>query len=128
MPDRPKVILCVDDDPDILASLHVVLDAAGYRAVQAASAAEGKRLCAETRPDAILVDLMMEEIDSGINLVRDLRASGNEAPIYMLSSTGDYLQGAADVSALGITGVFQKPLDPAVLLAVLERRLNAPRA
>lgn len=128
MPDRPKLVLCIDDDPDILASLRVVLEAGGYRVVAAANAAEGRRVAAESRPDAILVDLMMEQIDSGVKLVRELRAAGTRTPIYMLSSTGDYLQGAADPEELGIDGVFQKPLDPAILLALLGRKLKAAGA
>jgi CheY-like chemotaxis protein len=128
MQDGKHVILCIDDDQDILASLRVILESRGYRVVTAATAAEGSTACAAARPDLIIVDLMMEEIDSGMTFVERLRQSGNAAPVYVLSSTGDYLFGATDTGALGVSGVFQKPVNPVVLLSVLERKLGKPAA
>jgi DNA-binding response OmpR family regulator len=124
MQDGKYTILCIDDDPDILESLRVVLEANDYQVMTAPSAEEGLRAFKEERPDLIIVDLMMEEIDAGANFVKDLRALGNTAPIYMLSSTGDNLHGMIDVGELGLTGVFQKPLNPEVLLALLKTKLE----
>ena len=121
------VILCIDDDPDTLVSLRVVLESAGYLVVTASTAAEVLEAYETARPDALIVDLMMEQIDTGMKVARDLQALGNTAPLYFLSSTGDYLQGAMDVSELGASGVFQKPLDPHVLLSLLQRKLGTPR-
>jgi DNA-binding response OmpR family regulator len=124
MQDGKHVILCVDDDPDILASLRVVLEAGGYMVVTAASAEEGVDAYRRSQPDLIIADLMMEEIDAGAQFVKELQAMGNQAPIYMLSSTGDNLQATTDFSELGLTGVFQKPLNPDVLLALLRTKLR----
>ncbi|GAB4110256.1 MAG: hypothetical protein Kow001_10930 [Acidobacteriota bacterium] len=124
MQDGKFVILCVDDDPDILASLRVVLEAGGYMVVTAASAEEGVDAYRRSQPDLIIADLMMEEIDAGTHFVKELQAMGNQAPIYMLSSTGDNLQATTDFSELGLTGVFQKPLNPDVLLALLRTKLR----
>lgn len=119
MPDSKGLILCIDDDPDILSFLRVVLEGAGYAFVGAESAEEGLRRYREATPDAVIVDLMMEEVDSGTGFVRELRALGNEAPVFMLSSVGDDLNLATDCAPLGLSGVFQKPLAAAQLLAVL---------
>ncbi len=124
MQDGKFVILCIDDDPDILESLKVVLEANDYVVVTAPSAEEGLKVYKESRPDLLIVDLMMEEIDAGTSFVKELQALGNEAPIYMLSSTGDDLQKTIDYGELGLTGVFQKPINPAVLLALLRAKLK----
>jgi DNA-binding response OmpR family regulator len=124
MQDGKYVILCIDDDPDILMSLRVVLEANGYLVATAPSAEEGIELYKESRPDIVIVDLMMEEIDAGTRFVKELQAMGNRAPVYMLSSTGDNLQATTDFSGLGLTGVFQKPLNPDVLLALLKAKLK----
>jgi len=124
MRNGQHVILCIDDDPDILESLRVVLEANGYAVETAPSAESGLQKYRETSPDLIIVDLMMEEIDAGTNFVRELKALGNQAPIYMLSSTGDNLYGTVSYSDLGLTGVFQKPLNPDVLLALLKAKLK----
>ena len=119
------VILCVDDDPDILASLRVILESRGYRVVTAPTAAAGVESYRATHPDLLIVDLMMEEIDSGIWLARELQKLGNTVPLFFLSSTGDYLLGTLDTGELGARGVFQKPLDPTLLLSLVEKSLGA---
>jgi DNA-binding response OmpR family regulator len=72
----------------------------------------------------VIVDLMMEEVDSGTRFVKELRLLGNTAPIFMLSSVGENLNLSADPTALGLAGVFQKPIDRATLLGVLKARLG----
>ena len=123
MQDGKYVILCLDDDQDILESLRLVLESHGYIMEEAATGEEGLRLYRETKPDLLIVDLMMEEVDAGTNFVKELKAAGNTAPIYMLSSVGDSLALSADYSELGLTGVFQKPIDPDTLLTILRKRL-----
>ena len=124
MQDGKHVILCVDDDPDILEYLKVVLGANNYVVETAGSAEEGLRRYQDKSPDAMIVDLMMEEIDSGTALVTELRALGNKAPIFMLSSAGDNLSRTVDTSSLGLAGVFQKPLDSDALLLLLKSKLQ----
>jgi len=124
MQEGKHVILCVDDDPDILSFLKTVLEAEGYAFAGAASAEEGLVLFKEIRPDLLIVDLMMEEVDAGTNFAKELRLLDNEAPIYMLSSVGDNLNITADYTALGLAGVFQKPLSKDTLLAVLKVALG----
>ena len=124
MQDGKHVVLCVDDDPDILEYLKVVLEASDYAVVTAGSAEEGMRVYREKSPDAMIVDLMMEEIDSGTGLVMELRAMGNKAPIFMLSSAGDNLSRTVDTTSLGLSGVFQKPLESDVFLPLLASKLG----
>ena len=129
MTDKKPLILCVDDDPDILSFLQVVLEAGGFAYVGAESAEAGLRTYRETGADAVIVDLMMEEVDSGAALVKDLLALGCRAPIFMLSSVGDSLNLLTDTNPLGLAGVFQKPLAMEQLLTVLRAALaEAPPA
>ncbi len=127
MQDGKYVILCIDDDPDTLMALRVVLESSGFVVVSASTAAEVIQCYEASKPDALIVDLMMEEIDTGGTLARELQRRGNLAPLYFLSSTGDYLQGSMDVGELGASGVFQKPIDPHVLISLLQRKLGVPR-
>ncbi len=119
-----KVILAIDDDPDLLDVIRLVLEKNGYHMVAAESAEEGLRKYKETKPDLIIVDLMMEEVDSGAGFVKELRALGNTAPIYMLSSVGDSLHMSTDYTELGLTGIFQKPIDSNTLLSTLRTKLK----
>ena len=124
MQDGKHVILCVDDDDDVLFFLQTVLEVKGYQVLTAGSAEEGLRLFKSTTPDFMVVDLMMEEVDAGTRLVKELKLLGNTAPIYMLSSVGDNLSTTTDYSSLGLSGVLQKPLDEQQLLAILRAKLG----
>lgn len=124
MSDNKPVILCLDDDPDILSFLEIVLEAEGYSFVGADSAEEGLRTYKEVDPDLIIVDLMMEEVDAGTGFVKEIQLLGNTAPVFMLSSIGDNLSMTTDYTALGLAGVFQKPLAKDYLLAVLKTKLE----
>ncbi|MDA0336251.1 MAG: response regulator [bacterium] len=123
MQEGKHVILCIDDDPDIRESLRVILSASGYVVEQAASAEEGVRVYRRQRPDLIIVDLMMEEIDAGTSFVTQIRALGEPVPIYMLSSTGDALRQTTSYADLGLAGVLQKPVDSRTLLSLLREKL-----
>lgn len=124
MQDGKFVILVVDDDPDIRYTLQVVLEKNGYKYVEASSCEEGLNVYKQTKPDLLIVDLMMEEVDAGTNFVKELKALGNTAPIYMLSSVGDSLNINTDFSELGLSGVFQKPINNTVLLSILKTKLK----
>jgi DNA-binding response OmpR family regulator len=128
MRDGKHVILCVDDDQDILASLRLVLESAGYEVVTAATADEGRAALQAARPDLLVVDLMMEQVDAGLSFVSSLREAGVTTPVFFLSSAGDYLYEMADVGRLGADGVFQKPLSPDLLLSVIAGRLGQTAA
>lgn len=123
MQDGKKVIFCIDDDPDVLSFLKTVLESAGYGVVSAPSAEEGKRKFKDINPDFVIVDLMMEEVDSGTAFVRELKALGCTVPIYMLSSAGDALNLTTSYSEIGLDGVLQKPVDADNLLAVIKAKL-----
>ena len=123
MSDNKPVILCLDDDPDILSFLQIILEAEGYTFVGADSAEEGLRVYKETHPDLVIVDLMMEEVDAGTGFVKEIQLLGNTVPVYMLSSVGDNLSMTTDYTSLGLAGVFQKPLAKEFLLSVLKMKL-----
>jgi two-component system, OmpR family, alkaline phosphatase synthesis response regulator PhoP len=124
MQDDKHVIMVIDDDPDFLIAMRLVLEASGYVMAEAKSAEQGLKIYKNTNPDLILVDLMMEEIDSGTTFVKELRLVGNKAPVYLLSAAGDEMADNIDYSQLGLAGVFQKPIENQRLLSVIKAKLK----
>jgi DNA-binding response OmpR family regulator len=124
MSESKRVILCIDDDPDVLSVLQIVLEAEKYRFVGAGSAEDGLRAYQEVKPDLVIVDLMMEEVDAGTSFVKELQRLRNEVPVFLLSSVGDNLTATIDYAALGLAGVLQKPLAKPQLLAMLKSKLG----
>lgn len=122
--DLGKTILIIDDDPDIRASTRIVLESAGFSVGEAADGEEGMKIATRIQPDAILMDLMMETVDAGSKASSQLKASGFEGPIYLLSAAGDAVRYNIDAKELGLAGIFQKPIDHNVLLTTLKTKLQ----
>ena len=120
MPDRKK-ILVVDDDPNICLFCRTVLSAEGHQVFTAASAREGLALAEAERPDLVILDVMMEEVDSGFQVARALAAQRADLPIIMLSSIAGAAGKVFDTSTLPVAQLVDKPIDP----AVLQRKVRA---
>jgi DNA-binding response OmpR family regulator len=124
MKDGKQLILYVDDDADLLEATRLRLENAGYAVVTASSAEQGLKAFKAQTPDVLIIDLMMEEVDSGTHLVKELKLAGNRAPVYMLSSVGDQLNQVVSYKELGLDGVFQKPVNFDVLVRTLKTKLG----
>jgi DNA-binding response OmpR family regulator len=125
MAKKNFIILAIDDDSDVLNALRIILEVNGYQMAEAYSAEEGLKKYKESIPDFILVDLMMEEIDAGLNFVREIRSLNKKVPIYMLSSVGDTLNQSTSYTELGLDGVLQKPVDKNTLLKIIQARIKS---
>ena len=124
MRDGKYVILCIDDDPDVLNVLRLTIEANGYAMEEAYSAEEGLKKYKQVRPDFVIVDLMMESIDAGRAFAKELIVLDNNAPLYMLSSVGNAMSQIIDAQSLGLDGILQKPIDPNCLLTLLREKLK----
>ncbi|GAA4394446.1 response regulator transcription factor [Tsukamurella soli] len=80
-----STVLVVDDDPDILASLHRGLSLSGFAVTTADSGADALTRSHADRVDAVVLDLNMPDLD-GIGVITALRALGSAVPICVLSA------------------------------------------
>jgi CheY-like chemotaxis protein len=111
-------VLTIDDDPAVLELLDRYLTKEGYRVVAAKGGAEGLRLAAEIRPNAITLDVVMPEMD-GWQVLRSLKTHPelSNTPVVIVTITDDMAQGFA----LGAADFLVKPVDRTRLLGVVER-------
>ena len=119
-----KLILVIDDDPDILDSIKAILAANGFDVVTAMSGKEGIEAVSKNKPDLILCDMMMERIDAGTKVAQELKKNNPNLPIYLLSSIGTATATNIEIDKLGFNGVFQKPVNPDNLVATIKKVLN----
>lgn len=120
---KRRTILLVDPDPHARAVLRNALEAAGFSVGEAANGREGERTAMRIRPDAILADLVMETVDAG-GVAGKLKEVGHRIPVYIVSNAADALVGSVGLDELGVSGVFLKPADPAVVIQTLKTRLG----
>jgi two-component system KDP operon response regulator KdpE len=114
-------ILVVDDEPQILRALRVVLRDAGFEVVPAETAAEALDRAAVRPPQAAIVDLMLPDMD-GVELTRLLR-EWSEMPILVLSAVGEEEQKVRALQA-GADDYITKPFGSRELVARLQAALR----
>ena len=85
-PTTTKTIFVVDDDIDVLEQLVLALKPDGYRVLQAQSASEAEDMILATRPDLAIVDLMLEEKDSGLVLCNSIKRIYGDLPVIIISN------------------------------------------
>jgi CheY-like chemotaxis protein len=126
-------ILVIDDDPDITEAMTVVLENKGYEVCSAQHSAEGMARLKETKPDLIILDVMMRTSQEGFELSRTLKndADYKDIPILMLTAvkdkTGlDFKAEAGDSSWLPVEEFLDKPVKPDVLLEKVQNLISKP--
>ena len=120
-PAKPVRVLVVDDEPQIVRALKVVLREAGFEAVPAETASEALDLAAVRPPQAAIVDLVLPDLD-GVEVTRRLR-EWSEMPILVLSAVGDEEQKVRALEA-GADDYITKPFGARELVARLQAALR----
>ena len=121
-----KTILVVDDEPKIVQLVRDYLERAGYAVRTAGDGKAALALARRERPDLIVLDLGLPELD-GLDVTRELRKT-SDAPIIMLTARGEESDKLVGLE-LGADDYITKPFSPKELVArvrvVLRRVQNA---
>ena len=120
-PAKPPRVLVVDDEPQIVRALKVVLREAGFEAVAAETASQALDLAAVHPPEAAIVDLVLPDGD-GVEVTRRLR-EWSEMPILVLSAVGEEDQKVRALEA-GADDYITKPFGTRELVARLQAALR----
>ena len=106
-----RLILLIDDDPDIRRIIHARLVNDGFEVLMAESGEVGLRVAADRKPDLILLDWMMPEMD-GIMVLEALKNDDNTAMIPVIMLTGKGKMDDLEVAlAAGAANYVTKPID-----------------
>ncbi len=119
-------VLVVDDEPDIRGLVKEILEDEGYTVAVAESAAAAREARRGERPDVVLLDIWMPDLD-GISLLREWSERGGlPCPVIMMSGHGT-VETAVEATRLGAYDFVEKPISLAKLLLTVERALEASR-
>jgi two-component system OmpR family response regulator len=121
MTERPR-ILVVDDEANIQFLVTSALELAGMDTAVAATGREALDLAASWRPDAVVLDIMLPDLD-GFAVLQRLRDRGHRVPVVFLTARGtteDRVRGLSD----GGDDYLVKPFDVAELVARVRLRLG----
>lgn len=118
-----KRVCVVDDDPDICSFCRTVLSGSGYAVETCLDTASGLAAIRAACPDLLILDVMMEEADSGFQMAKLLALEFPRLPILMLTSIAEEARLVLDISVLPIAGMIGKPIEPQALLRQVEQLL-----
>lgn len=124
-------ILIIDDDPDIVESMRIILESCRHTVKIARNGEEGLKEAAAAPHDLIILDVMMETLSKGFEVARALKSlpANAKTPVLLLTaikeSTGlDFETEAGDKEWLPVDAYLEKPLKPHELLVKVESLLK----
>ena len=119
-------ILVVDDEPDIRALVQEILEDEDYAVAVAENGEAARHALRDRRPDLMLLDIWMPDLD-GISLLKEwAEDEGLPCPVIMMSGHGT-VETAVEATRLGAYDFLEKPLSMAKLLLTVERALEADK-
>jgi len=119
-----KVVLVVDDDPDVRTMLNHLLAFAGFGVIEAANGGDALVALVKHRPVLIILDLLMPGMDGAQFRDAQRRLQDHElanVPILVVSGADNAREMA---KKLGAAGLFGKPLDPDRILTAVQARIR----
>lgn len=119
-------ILCIDDEPDILEVVTLCLETVGgFRVTPCANGFDGIEKAMALKPDLMLIDVMMPEIDGpGTLALKKTRADLDNIPVIFMTARiqpSEY----AEYKRLGAAGVIAKPFNPITISDEIREIWNA---
>ena len=126
-------ILIIDDDRDLVESIRIVLESKKYKVRAAYNGKEGYRKIQEKAPDLIILDVMMATDTEGFGVAYKLRNNPDYQQIPIIMVTGFTKKMAEEGpekfqhimgESWPVTQFLEKPIDPEVLLSVIEEALG----
>jgi two-component system response regulator GlrR len=122
VPKRKARILAVDDDPGLLRLLTIRLRAENYEVEAVESGAQALSATSRFRPDLVITDLRMDEMD-GIGLLKELQSRYPGLKVIMLTAHGT-IPDAVQATQMGAFGFLTKPVDKQELLDQVQKALR----
>jgi len=126
----PAKILVIDDDPDFVEFVRIILEAEGYHVFCAANAEQGLDLLRRQRPDLVLLDMLMSYSMAGPQVTRAMQQDAElvNIPLIVVSAVFTDQQALEHQQAQrAIHAFLTKPVEPSHLVQVIRQALANPR-
>lgn len=128
--DKGRKVVCIEDDPEMIDLLRIVLNRKGFEVVGAEGGAKGLELVRAEKPDLVLLDLMMPGMD-GWQVYQELRADPQTAdiPVVVVTAKAQNIDKVLGLYVAKVDDYIAKPFGTQELVErlekVLDRRQNA---
>jgi len=116
-------VLVVDDTEANIHLMRFILKENGFEVIEARSGTEGVKLAVQEKPDLVLMDIQLPDID-GLEVTKRIRASEADGNIPIIALTSYAMPGDRErIMAAGCTGYISKPIDVKTFIKEIEKCL-----
>jgi len=120
-----KRILVVEDNENNMYLISFILKKNGYEVIEARTGVQGLELAIKEKPDLIIMDIQLPDID-GLETTKRIRKSEGDGKIPIVALTSHAMVGDKERAlAAGCTGYIEKPINPDTFMAEVERYLSS---
>lgn len=121
-----KRILCVEDDPEMIDLIRLILGRRGFELKGAAGGKEGLRMVREELPDLVLLDLMMPDMD-GWEVYQQMKADEKtrNIPVIVVTAKAQNIDRVLGIHIAHVDDYITKPFSPQELLNSVEKVLGS---
>lgn len=114
-------VLVVEDNPNNMKLINMVLNRYGYETIGAVTGEEGVEKAGAEKPDMILMDIMLPDID-GLETTRRIRKIESMQKIPIIAITSYAMAGDREkILEAGCNGYFEKPINPLTIMKDIEK-------
>jgi two-component system, OmpR family, response regulator VicR len=117
-----KFILCIEDEPEMIDLIRLILERRGFKVEGASGGMEGIRKVRELRPDLVLLDLMMPDMD-GWEVYQQMKAdeATRGIPVIVVTAKAQSIDKVLGLHIAKVDDYISKPFSPQDLLASVEK-------
>lgn len=120
-----KTILCIEDEPEMIDLIRLILERRGFNVQGAAGGAEGIKKARAMLPDLVLLDLMMPDLD-GWEVYQQMKAdeATRDIPVIVVTAKAQSIDKVLGLHIAKVDDYIAKPFNPQELLASVENILS----
>lgn len=121
-----KKILCIEDEPEMIDLIRLILSRRGFKVQGASGGAEGLQMLREDPPDLVLLDLMMPDMD-GWEVYQQMKADEKtrDIPVIVVTAKAQSIDRVLGLHIAKVDDYISKPFSPQELLASVDRILGS---
>jgi two-component system, OmpR family, response regulator VicR len=129
MSEKPKHILCIEDEAEMIDLMQLILGRKGYQVTGAAGGQEGLEKMRKERPDLVLLDLMMPDM-GGWEVYQQMKVDEKtkDIPVIVVTARAQSIDKVLGLYIAKVEDYIAKPFSPSELVESVEHVLARPKA